>query len=268
MTGPTTRRIVISATALAATFAVPRESHAIFHWLRNCFCGQPAAVSYLPATSCPSPTVAYVPQTCYRAQVMSVPVTAMRPVTGVDPCTGCPVTYYRPTTACSQVVRWVPYTTYRAVAYDAYGCCAAPATSAYYGAVGCSGCSTNTYAVSATGPASSVVGTYDDAYTGSAAGGESTFVEEGPVESRSGRPTVADPQDEEEAAGRSDEGADAAGAPQLLDPGALTTRRGSALGTARRASWPAAAARESAGTARSGQRRRVLDDAGWRPSNR
>lgn len=49
-------------------------------------------------TGYPVQTVQYVPQVAYRTAFAPVPVCACRAVTVADPCTGCPVTTYRPTT--------------------------------------------------------------------------------------------------------------------------------------------------------------------------
>jgi hypothetical protein len=56
-----------------------------------------------------------VPQTAYRMQAVSVPVTSFMPVAAVDGCTGCPTTTMRPVTSFVQQTQMVPYTTYRQV---------------------------------------------------------------------------------------------------------------------------------------------------------
>ncbi len=63
----------------------------------------------------PRTTCRYVPQTCFRTEQIQVPVTTMRPVTTVDPCTGCTTTCMRPQTTMVCQTRQVPYTTYRMV---------------------------------------------------------------------------------------------------------------------------------------------------------
>lgn len=139
---PRTVRTGFAIAAVATSFlAVPAESRAIFHWFSRC-CGGAATPTYgaapvygaaAPADPCCTPpqvtqTVNYMPQTCYRTQYVTVPVTTYRPVVGRDPCTGCPVTCMRPATTFVQQARLVPYTTYRMVLSNP--CCgAAPAAS-------------------------------------------------------------------------------------------------------------------------------------------
>jgi len=146
------RNAIVAASAAAALFTAPAESHAIFHWFsRACGCGaQPA--TYAPATYAPAvveaplaaPTVVnYVPQTCYRTQYVNAPVTTYRPVMGCDPCTGFPVTTMRPVISYVQQARLVPYTTYRAVVAAApCSPCGGAAVGAvrYAPAAPCSGC--------------------------------------------------------------------------------------------------------------------------------
>jgi hypothetical protein len=143
------RKAIVAASAAAALFTAPAESHAIFHWFsRACGCGaQPA--TYAPATYAPAvvqaplpaPTVVnYVPQTCYRTQYVNAPVTTYRPVMGCDPCTGFPVTTMRPVTSYVQQARLVPYTTYRAVVAAAPCSPCGGAAVRYAPAAPCSGC--------------------------------------------------------------------------------------------------------------------------------
>jgi hypothetical protein len=93
-------------------------------------------------------TAGYVPQTSYRVQYVTVPVTTYRPVVSTDPCTGCQTTCMRPATCYQQQARYVPYTSYRIVYAPTQPACA-PATTAYYAATtaaapvaaaGCSSC--------------------------------------------------------------------------------------------------------------------------------
>ena len=93
---------------------------------------QPAA----PALACNAcnpcgvqQTVSYVPQTCYRTQYVTVPVTTCRPVLSCNPCGGCPVTTMRPVVTNVQKAVLVPYTTYRLVYSNAVQTCA-PAVAA------------------------------------------------------------------------------------------------------------------------------------------
>jgi len=90
---------------------------------------RPAYAFYAPASSsacapCGVQTCRYVPQTCYRTVYQGVPVTTYRAVAGCDPCTGCPVTAYRPVTSWTYRARLIPYTTYRAVYSDPCNPCA------------------------------------------------------------------------------------------------------------------------------------------------
>jgi hypothetical protein len=106
------------ATGLLAT---PTESYGLFHLFRNC-CGlfghRGATTTFAPAAACnpcQQQVVNYVPQTCYRTQCVTVPVTSYCPVTTCDPCTGCPVTTLRPVVNYVRQTRVVPFTTYRPV---------------------------------------------------------------------------------------------------------------------------------------------------------
>lgn len=140
----------------AGFLAMPAESHAIFDWLTRCCGNRPAAPTYAPAVNacdCQPPQVTnYVPQTCYRTQYVTVPVTTYRPVTTCDPCTGCPVTCMRPTTTYVQQARLVPYTTFRMMVANFFGrspcntCGTAAAgyapTVGYAASGGCSSCGT------------------------------------------------------------------------------------------------------------------------------
>ncbi|HWB13615.1 MAG TPA: hypothetical protein VG826_30600 [Pirellulales bacterium] len=173
MSEPIRRRAIRAALAACAatTFlAMPAESQAIFHWFSNC-CGGNSTPTYgaaplyqaAPVDPCCSPpqvtqTVNYVPQTCYRTQYVTVPVTTYRPVAGRDPCTGCPVTCMRPATTYVQQARMIPYTTYRMVLSNP--CCGATTayTAGYAGvtyapAASCSGCSGSTAPITYAGPA-------------------------------------------------------------------------------------------------------------------
>lgn len=138
------RGAITVATAAATLFAAPAPSHAIFDWL-GCKCGAKPAPLAAPVVEAPvvtQTTVNYVPQTCYRTQYVTVPVTTYRPATGCDPCTGFPVTTMRPAICYVQQARLVPYTTYRAVLTSTGSPCAPVyGAAAYAPAAGCSGCS-------------------------------------------------------------------------------------------------------------------------------
>ena len=86
-------------------------------------------------------TCNYVPQVSYRSVFTSVPVTAYRPITTVNQCTGCPTTVVQPVTAYRMQPSLVPVTTYRPVAVSYAPACptgacggavAAPIASTYY----------------------------------------------------------------------------------------------------------------------------------------
>jgi len=73
------------------------------------------ACSPVACNPCASQTCSYVPHTCYRTVLSTVPVTSCQTVTSCDPCSGCPVTCYRPVTVYQTCAQLIPYTTYRAV---------------------------------------------------------------------------------------------------------------------------------------------------------
>jgi len=144
--GKKTRSLVVACGVAAVLLGVPSESQALFDWLcpwahnRQAtattyappFTGQPVALvprynvappvavvpTALPVTAC------YVPQTCYRTVYRPVATTVLSPVTSYDPCTGCPVTAYRPVTTLAQRAFAVPYTTYRLVYANPCAACA------------------------------------------------------------------------------------------------------------------------------------------------
>src|SRR3569623_2145101 len=111
------RIALIAASSAAVLFAMSTPSYASFHWFRFMCggCGQPAAAApALIEAPLAAPTVVnYVPQTCYRTQYVTVPVTTYRPTTGCDPCTGCPIPTMRPVVSYVQPARLVPSTTSR-----------------------------------------------------------------------------------------------------------------------------------------------------------
>ena len=114
-----------STTAIPCVTAIVMSlsanySHAgpICDWL---FGRNTTVVNYPVALPNPNPcapqvqpvTVQYVPQTAYRTSWNKVPVTAYRPVTTTDPCTGCSVVTMSPCATYSWQAQRVPYTTYR-----------------------------------------------------------------------------------------------------------------------------------------------------------
>jgi hypothetical protein len=87
-----------------------------------------ATTSYLPVAQ----TCQYTPQISYRWRYSRMPVTSYRPVTAVDPCTGCASVAYRPVTRMT-LLPWFhrePYTAYR---LSCSPVCPTSSTSACYG---------------------------------------------------------------------------------------------------------------------------------------
>jgi hypothetical protein len=146
------RGVVIACGVAAMLLSAPAESNACCDWLFGGWgaqttyrapyfaptyapaysapaCSSCAPQSYAPAystsacTSCAPQTVRYVPQTYYRTVYRQVPVTTYGAFSGCDPCTGCPVTYYRPVTSWAYQAALMPYATYRIVYSDAYSPC-------------------------------------------------------------------------------------------------------------------------------------------------
>lgn len=159
MTATPKKYLLASGLAAALLSATPSESKAIFHWLRNC-CGTPAAapvvapaVAAVPSCNPCQQTVAYVPQTSYRVQYVSVPVTTYRPVTSCSLC-GPTTTYMQPVTTYQTQAQFAPYTSYRLVYSAALpvattvnyapaapaACCAPAATSVAYPAAPAASC--------------------------------------------------------------------------------------------------------------------------------
>jgi hypothetical protein len=166
-----TRYLAIGSALVALLVVSPSESQACFGWFRRDRCDPCATTTYRPlfggwfsgwrgnnnccapacapaCNPCATQTCQYVPQTCFRTECVSVPVTTFRCCRTCDPCTGCPTTVMRPVTTMVQQVRRVPVTTYRLVA--APSCCATPSVSSFAPATS-SGCST-------CGTASAVIG--------------------------------------------------------------------------------------------------------------
>ncbi len=114
----------------------------------------PVVANFAPSACCaPQQVCQMVPQTAYRMQSVSVPVTSFMPVAAVDGCTGCPTTTLRPVTSFVQQTQMVPYTTYRQVCQSVCpttACSpivAAPAATVA-AAPGCSTCSAGVPALS------------------------------------------------------------------------------------------------------------------------
>ena len=303
----TVRTGLIAAAVATSFLAVPAESHAIFHWLSRC-CGGGTTPTYgtapvygtaAPADPCCAPpqitqTANYVPQTCYRTQYVSVPVTTYRPVVSRDPCTGCPVTCMRPTTCYVQQARLVPYTTYRMVLSNP--CCggATPAVAAgyapaYSAGVGyaagssCSGCGTAapmTYAPATSAPyygaaTSGTIVSPSNGFTpsnGTSVGAPTLAPSLGNTGTPTFQPTQkpipkiidVEPAPEDSSESGTTSGTGATLSPRLFQPNDRTTSYPILrAGAHRPVSYNEPAPEEPA------QRpRRPVDDGGWRPSTR
>ena len=121
------RGAVITCGVAGMFLATPAMSLDCLSWLfggcgaRTTYRVPYYAPSYAPAYSAPAcnscvpQTVRYVPQTYYRTVYRRVPVTTCGAFTCADPCTGCPVTYYRPVASWTYQASYVPYTSYRLV---------------------------------------------------------------------------------------------------------------------------------------------------------
>jgi len=130
-------RIAVAACGLAAVlFVAPSQSEGgLFDWLCPSSWGAPApsATTYAPPYTVQrislmpvvgaapvvctpvSRTCRYVPQTSYRWTYSRMAVTSYRPVTALDPCSGCATTVYQPVTR-TTLLPWLhrePVTTYR-----------------------------------------------------------------------------------------------------------------------------------------------------------
>lgn len=133
MFGTYTRWLVTLSTCGALVVGPTTESHAFFglwrRWCERYYANHP---SYVAQPACAQQVVNYVPQTCYRTQYCSVPVTTYRPVAGYDPNTNCPVTCMRPVTTYVTQSRMVAYQTYRLQYSNPCATTAAPVTQTYY----------------------------------------------------------------------------------------------------------------------------------------
>ncbi len=146
MFSTSTRWFVTLGLIVAIVVGPAVESQACFglfrRWCERYYSQSPAVVAQ-PA--CAPQVVNYVPQTCYRTQYCSVPVTTYRPQTAFDPCTNCPVSCMRPVTTYVTQARMVPYTTYRLQYSNPCNTCAAPATTTYYAPQTVAPAATTTY---------------------------------------------------------------------------------------------------------------------------
>ena len=75
----------------------------------------PVPVAPPPPVTVPVQQVSYVPETTYRTEYRSVPVTSYKPSCEIDPCTGCPRDCMEQVTNYVQQPVNVPVTQYRAV---------------------------------------------------------------------------------------------------------------------------------------------------------
>ncbi len=122
-------RVVVAMAAMSAAVLCPGMCQA---GLFDCL-NPPAAAPLTPAPlyqaqyaaymptcdPCAVPQVNYVPEVKYRWKYSRIERTEYQPVASADPCTGCPVTTYRPVVKKS-LLPWLhreAYTTYTPVAY-------------------------------------------------------------------------------------------------------------------------------------------------------
>ena len=246
---PKVRGAMLACGAAAMLLATPAESSACLSWLfggcggsarttyRAPYYGQSYAPAYrapaysAPAYSAPAygapacgscvpQTVRYVPQTSYRTVYRRAPVTTCGAFCGSDPCTGCPVTYYRPVTSWTVQAVSVPYTTYRLVY-----------TNACSPSVGCSSCA---LPVSSVGTTLGAGGACCTPSTNGAAGGGVPYL--GPSNATGGQApgNQAAPEtfkkEEPESSGESfkpvpDPNTSSSPGPDLADPASRTTMR-------------------------------------------
>jgi hypothetical protein len=140
-------RAVAIVPAIAALL-MPANAHAIFGCLQRR--NDAAAALYGSSVCTPQGqqlVANYIPQTCYRTQLVQVPVTTYRPVTTCDPC-GNQTVCMKPQVCYQQQVKYVPYSSYRIQYSLQQPTCGATATT-YYAptaaaavapASGCSSC--------------------------------------------------------------------------------------------------------------------------------
>ncbi|QGJ68714.1 Hypothetical protein PBC10988_3750 [Planctomycetales bacterium 10988] len=128
---------IVWLSTFGLVFASPGVSEAcLFRWLNDLFHGEEVTANYCapvstyanygacnPRAAPTCQTCQYVPQTCYRRQMVTVPQTCYQQVQQTDPCTGCPVTAMRPVTKYVRTYRVVPFTTYRPTFVNTGACC-------------------------------------------------------------------------------------------------------------------------------------------------
>ena len=94
-------------------------------WVPRVACSPVAQACYAPVMQ----TCQYVPQTTYRWSYSRISRTRFRPVSAVDPCTGCPTTTYLPVTR-RTLLPWLhrrPEVSYRLVCSPTYVSSCSPA---------------------------------------------------------------------------------------------------------------------------------------------
>jgi len=115
------RRLRISLiAAVAVLFVAGAATTSRACEFLDCLLGKSTAnyATYYAPTVAYSPcgtTCGYVPQTSYRTVYSQVPYRAYQPISSCDPCTGSPVTTYRPLTYYRRQAQMIPYTSYRAL---------------------------------------------------------------------------------------------------------------------------------------------------------
>lgn len=179
---------VFAAAALAAVMLAPCLCQA---GLFDCLTGssstapltdappyQAQRVAYMPTcdpcNACATPQMNYVPETKYRWTYSRIERTEYQPVASADPCTGCPVTSYRPVTKKS-LLPWLhreAYTTYKAVPYGGVAPVSYMQPSCQSGGCGpCSSCTSSGSACSSCSGAPSL----SSGGCSTCAGGSTTF---------------------------------------------------------------------------------------------
>ncbi len=147
--------VATTFSVVAVLLATAGSAHGceLFDWMFGCghtsysapYC---APTAYAPAAACGcapvQPACGCAPTSTYRISYRPVPTVAYMPVTGLDPCSGCAVTSYRPTRAWTYQASLVPNASYRAAyAYPGVmgtSACGGCSNSCGYEPSGCSSC--------------------------------------------------------------------------------------------------------------------------------
>jgi hypothetical protein len=130
---PTFTALLLAVGAVTPTAARGQSClNDLFAGCGTCFRKQPAyAVAPVAPVMAPIPAppppvmvpvqqTSYVPETTYRTEYKTVPVTTYKPSSEIDPCTGCPRDCVQPVTQYVQQAVNVPVTQYRAVTSTKY----------------------------------------------------------------------------------------------------------------------------------------------------